>query len=1285
MEVSIPRQTHQELSLAPLSPNPLAHPDVETIDITFEASTSSSNVSSRCIGHTLTFPPGLSHHTHYPFALHFHQNLPWNYCVNLENKMILYARECKGVGSRESKVCSACSSLETNETLRKIMDRVVNGLDENTRAAYCSHHELVKRIERKDRQINTLKLRGLNDSRLLHGRTAALDDYKRFVKALKDGKVENVDRLIRVAFKRQLGIRGLIDLHERAVVGAYHPKSYEEKDYLKAIINLRMGSVRMAHFAHRAEGLPSVSAIRAHSTIKPLIPSPSRVLHSEVKQNVDITVNPSELETVRAAGNELIVHAVLMFDEIAVEQRIRYDNQSNHFLGVCREHGKETALEFNTMENLDELYRGLDGGEVHHAHEASFYSHALPPQFLTHFIKATIGAIGILTSNKRLYNARPVLISGTCKRENAEEHAKVLQTTLEAVTAKASSTRIHIVCVASDGEPNRGKALNLLFMHHQLSSESPLYAHLGSLKYMNLLVGKDDITMEKDSPHNSKRERGYLIRPRGFDVHGIHITPSVLKAHLRAENHSGSHIDSIFKPDDLQDVPLAYQLLRDLWALPESQSQNPRFRDERVAIKLVGTLFYEFLLLPYICIEFSLSEQLKRLSAAAFLLLVLYRHSGKRFIPTLLYQDLMITIKNVFFCVAKAKVDNPNGRFWLCLLGTNRLEILFGILRSVVGNDCNVDIFQLVHRITGSVEIANILAKHPEWDKTSRRLHVPPVNSQGNVILGAAIDHISPAVWKGDVRVSLVSLITCWKAGRTLVMERFPELTSLFEELDQDIHDIDILKPNGVLIVSQRLDPDDTEDDEVESMDPSAVQNQNINLDPFGEDSGIRLVEDAIAADLETEDIPARPFETKLDVGEGRLVNKSRLLGQYSRLRKQDPTSTDRKRRVMQMSRFSNSTVMVHPPTIIDNPSSFDTPCIMISEPVASILSCEDQFFLCVGEVVEIRMGNDAVEDVTLDELLEEGVKIQFQLLQIVPCDNESDPTQDHNWRSSPNTHIHPVCFTVPGHLIQPLNPTLSAPDDRSKKTFYLFRSDVLRALAEDLLNKLSELGDSRALKIPTTLRSQFFPYWTAAGEAAFLCEHDGVGRGDIDGYFNCPSCTDPIVYLDVTTPQVILKHVGSHILNSPSTLRASEPCGFCLSPSPQCRFYLTKKGKIDRKRTQGCSVFKALKSFNYMSASSASKSNPCTNVPVICLLCIRINPDSPAIWRYNLDTHYRRQHPTSSRDGIWKISNSEKLAMAEVYKNRKKVPKLRGKKKERERLGPIPISQAHTTRMAHR
>lgn len=65
--------------------------------------------------------------------------------------------------------------------------------------------------------------------------------------------------------------------------------------------------------------------------------------------------------------------------------------------------------------------------------------------------------------------------------------------------------------------------------------------------------------------------------------------------------------------------------------------------------------------------------------------------------PPQLYVDIMIMIKNIFFCVAKTKADNPDGKFWIILLGTDCLEELFGILRTMVGNYSNVDILQWLH------------------------------------------------------------------------------------------------------------------------------------------------------------------------------------------------------------------------------------------------------------------------------------------------------------------------------------------------------------------------------------------------------------------------------------------------------------------------------------------------------------------------------------------------------------------------------------------------------------
>jgi hypothetical protein len=86
--------------------------------------------------------------------------------------------------------------------------------------------------------------------------------------------------------------------------------------------------------------------------------------------------------------------------------------------------------------------------------------------------------------------------------------------------------------------------------------------------------------------------------------------------------------------------------------------------------------------MPYICVDLNLDEQLIHLSVAAHLVLYLYNDNSARtkFMPTQSYVDIMLMVKNVYFCVAKAKVNNPQDTFHIISLGTDRLEQFFGLV-----------------------------------------------------------------------------------------------------------------------------------------------------------------------------------------------------------------------------------------------------------------------------------------------------------------------------------------------------------------------------------------------------------------------------------------------------------------------------------------------------------------------------------------------------------------------------------------------------------------------------
>ena len=256
-----------------------------------------------------------------------------------------------------------------------------------------------------------------------------------------------------------------------------------------------------------------------------------------------------------------------------------------------------------------------------------------------------------------------------------------------------------------------------------LAPTSPIYEHLVHLHLLDLFIGADDIIADKDYKHVFKRLRNTLLQEKGCVVLGVKLTHGLIRRHLQDCGHSSEHISRTLDPTDKQDVDLAYKLLKDLWSLPlaDPGKFTQTYVDVCEALHVYGQLAYH-LVSPYICTELLLSEQLEHLSSAAHLTLALYVHNDARlqFIPNTLFIDIGIMIKNAFFCVAKAKADHPMKPFFIVLLGTDRLETLFGILRTMVGNDANLDILQLALCVTATTEVSNILAKHPEWDNGPR-------------------------------------------------------------------------------------------------------------------------------------------------------------------------------------------------------------------------------------------------------------------------------------------------------------------------------------------------------------------------------------------------------------------------------------------------------------------------------------------------------------------------------------------------------------------------------------
>ncbi|KAJ6610944.1 hypothetical protein B0H10DRAFT_1810730, partial [Mycena sp. CBHHK59/15] len=174
-----------------------------------------------------------------------------------------------------------------------------------------------------------------------------------------------------------------------------------------------------------------------------------------------------------------------------------------------------------------------------------------------------------------------------------------------------------------------------------------------------------------------------------------------------------------------------------------------------------------------------------------------------------------------------------------------------------------------------------------------------------------------------------------------------------------------------------------------------------------------------------------------------------------------------------------------------------------------------------------------------------------------------------------------------------------------------------------------------------------------------------------------CLKCNPPLP-LNIKQPQTVLTHMGAHILYD-STIHASDqPCGFCCRPFPMCHFVLKRTGDglaVNRAASHGCMNF--VKTFKYKVAPTSSTRSPCSNVPLSCPEC---ETTAAAVWHYNLKHHLIHAHPcipVAKHKDLWELSQSEKVAMQNVWQKVKDPPKKATKKKPQSTL---KILAAHSS-----
>lgn len=124
--------------------------------------------TATCPGYVVCLQPGRSPSSVYPFGLYDKLTLPWDYAV-VNSTLILHSRGCLALIPAGGHICRPCQNLEGNESLKGIIHRANHGIHKNANFAYHGIGGLIELLQRKNTQIEALRLHGLNQAKRLIG------------------------------------------------------------------------------------------------------------------------------------------------------------------------------------------------------------------------------------------------------------------------------------------------------------------------------------------------------------------------------------------------------------------------------------------------------------------------------------------------------------------------------------------------------------------------------------------------------------------------------------------------------------------------------------------------------------------------------------------------------------------------------------------------------------------------------------------------------------------------------------------------------------------------------------------------------------------------------------------------------------------------------------------------------------------------------------------------------------------------------------------------------------
>ncbi|KAG1858796.1 hypothetical protein DFJ58DRAFT_840379 [Suillus subalutaceus] len=617
--------------------------------------------------------------------------------------------------------------------------------------------------------------------------------------------------------------------------------------------------------------------------------------------------------------------------------------------------------------------------------------------------------------------------------------------------------------LATDGDATRRAASHKLFLKIPLPQDSPLFGTLINMLGLNLFTGDNEVTLDFDFKHIFKHEffcyRNRCIctllwSPTGVVLNNGRIINSMMLARylMWLPAYDEAAVTKLLHPDDPQDVPRAVKLILAIiefsklqhTIVADSFSTDIETRADLQSITLLSALL-ESIVLPFTDISLSLSEQ--------------------------------TMTKNSMFCIAKQQALDSHAPFFLGDVGDDPLKIIFGHTRIIGGHNSASSYAQALDCLGTAKDIDGVFRRHPNLDPGHWRLKL--TRQEG-------VDHINSTSQLDSIHYSFAEL---FNTPRTNMLRPFGDNKYLGISQDelQDASDVPKLPPAVVAVPPlQCLEMVLTREDGDE------VRDANVVLE--GEDDDDKelmlnfqeaLIDESTDPAPSTQ--PSSKFSTNLSsppLPQGPMINKdfiSKSLNQLEHIR-----------------------------------GGFTKVNKWIDMSVGRITDCNlflvGDIFLTIlhsSRTLSIRVLRSTA--VTLNAL-RTTAKITGQLLTIIPTHStSSDVAQYCLWDGgyvtacslipgTSNSTEHVVIITVPGTLIEPVNPEttfICLCDDINTDAFsqvsggqstWQVSRDALQAACDILWAKAVELKvPVKSIASVTPVDIKLFPYQFPDGTPAVI------------------------------------------------------------------------------------------------------------------------------------------------------------------------------------------------------